>query len=192
MKKITALVLAMIMMMTLMTGCGSKPASGGDSSAASSGDSAEVVAAVVDGKLVFPAKPSMMVSDFAGVLSDSIRGLEDDLRRYASEVPMEIMVVTIADIGDADVWQMAREMSQRWHLAKKERSALILIVPKSAESSAQAAIVASEGIRHIFSDTYCRGMVSDVMQPLLKDKNYYGAAVASVDDVLKTLSNVQQ
>ena len=39
------------------------------------GDSAQVAAGVVDGKLVFPPKPSMMVSDFAGVLTDSIRGL---------------------------------------------------------------------------------------------------------------------
>ncbi|MGM9869300.1 MAG: TPM domain-containing protein [Sodaliphilus sp.] len=184
--RLTYSIVVVLLASVLFVRCTSGKSPGAD--AAASGDSAEVVA----GKLQFPAKPSMMVSDFAGVLTDSIRGLEDDLRRYASEVPMEIMVVTMADIGDADVWKMAHEMSVRWHLAEKERSVLILIVPKSANSSAQAAIVASEGISHIFSDTYCRGVVSDVMQPLLQDKNYYGAAVATVEDVLKTLSNVQQ
>ncbi len=175
--------------LVLFAQCTSGKSSGSETDP--SGDSAQVAAGVVDGKLVFPTKPSMMVSDFAGVLTDSIRGLEDDLRRYASEVPIEIMVVSMAHIGDGDVWQLAHEMGKRWHLAEKERAVLILIVPKSPDGSAQAAIFASQGIRHIFSETYCRGVVSNVMQPLLNDKNYYGAAAATVEDVLKTLSNVQ-
>lgn len=187
--RLTYSIVVALLASVLFARCTSGKSPGAD--ATSSGDSAEVVAAVVAGKLVFPAKPSMMVSDFAGVLTDSIRGLEDDLRRYASEVPIEIMVVSMAHIGDSDVWQLAHEMGKRWHLAEKERAVLILIVPKSPDGSAQAAIFASQGIRHIFSDTYCRGVVSNVMQPLLNDKNYYGAAAATVEDVLKTLSNVQ-
>ncbi|HAO63298.1 MAG TPA: hypothetical protein DCQ91_04775, partial [Porphyromonadaceae bacterium] len=40
-----------------------------------------------DGKLVIPEQATMAVSDFAGVLGDSVRGLEDDLRMYGAQTP---------------------------------------------------------------------------------------------------------
>ena len=63
-----------------------------------------------DGKLVIPEQATMAVSDFAGVLGDSVRGLEDDLRMYGAQTPAHIVVVTISDIADADPQQIATEI----------------------------------------------------------------------------------
>ena len=99
-----------------------------------------------DGKLVIPEQATMAVSDFAGVLGDSVRGLEDDLRMYGAQTPAQIVVVTIADIADADPQQIAAEIGKRWGVGKeKDNGVVILVQPKTAHSVGKVAIAVGKG-----------------------------------------------
>lgn len=146
------------------------------------------------GKLVMPERASMAVSDFAGVLGDSIRGLEDDLRRYAAETPAQIMVVTIADLGSADPIKIASEIGDRWGVGEKgkDNGVVIMLQPASANRACKAAIVAGKGLEPMLSAKTCQGIVEATMQPKLSENDYFGAVSAAIDDILHTISATQQ
>lgn len=148
---------------------------------------------VTDGKLSLPQRPNMAVCDYAGVLGDSVRGLEDDLRMYAAELPAQIAVVTMADIGTADPQQIASEISHRWGVgeAGKDNGVVILVQPRKGKSSAKVAIAADKGVADRLSKGYCAGVVADLMTPKLNTGDYYGAVSAAVEDIVATLAHTQ-
>lgn len=146
-----------------------------------------------DGKLVIPEQATMAVSDFAGVLGDSVRGLEDDLRMYGAQTPAQIVVVTIADIADADPQQIAAEIGKRWGVGKeKDNGVVILVQPKTAHSVGKVAIAVGKGLESMLTDVCCQGIVSDIMLPKIRTKDYYGAVSAAVADLVRTISMMQQ
>lgn len=146
------------------------------------------------GKLVIPERASMAVSDFAGVLGDSVRGLEDDLRRYAAETPAQIIVVTMADLGSVDPQQIAAEILHRWGVGEngKDNGVVILLQPSDGNSACKAAIVAGKGLEPMLSAKTCQGIADATMQPKLAENDYYGAVSAAVNDILRTISATQQ
>ena len=146
-----------------------------------------------DGKLVIPEQATMAVSDFAGVLGDSVRGLEDDLRMYGAQTPAQIVVVTISDIADADPQQIAAEIGKRWGVGKeKDNGVVILVQPKTAHSGGKVAIAVGKGLEPMLTDVCCQGIVSDIMLPKLRTEDYYGAVSAAVADLVRTISMMQQ
>lgn len=147
-----------------------------------------------DGKLVIPEQATMAVSDFAGVLGDSVRGLEDDLRMYGAQTPAQIVVVTISDIADADPQQIATEIGNRWGVGEKgkDNGVVILVQPKTAHSGGKVAIAVGKGLEPMLTDVCCQGIVSDIMLPKLRTEDYYGAVSAAVTDVVRTISMMQQ
>lgn len=147
-----------------------------------------------DGKLVIPEHPTMAVNDYAGVLGDSVRGLEDDLRMYAAQTPAQIAVVTITNIGDADALKIATEIGNRWGVGEKgkDNGVVILIQPKTAHSGGKVAIAVGKGLEPVLTDVCCQGIISDIMIPKLRTKDYYGAVSAAVADLVRTISMMQQ
>lgn len=147
-----------------------------------------------DGKLVIPEQATMAVSDFAGVLGDSVRGLEDDLRMYGAQTPAQIVVVTISDIADADPQQIATEIGNRWGVGEKgkDNGVVILVQPKTAHLGGKVAIAVGKGLEPVLTDVCCQGIISDIMIPKLRTKDYYGAVSAAVADLVRTISMMQQ
>ncbi|MDO4511596.1 MAG: TPM domain-containing protein [Bacteroidales bacterium] len=137
-----------------------------------------------------PERPEMMANDYAGVLGDSIRGLEDDLRRYAAEVPVQIAVVTLSDIGANDALKVASEIGNKWGVGDKEKDngVVILIQPKTEKAEGKVAIAPGAGLKQVLSDEACNRIIEDIMVPQLKAGDYYGAVSAAVLDIVSTLS----
>lgn len=179
----------------LFTMCKNTESSSGSADAAEgTTEQTDSVAYVgADGKLVIPEQAAMAVSDFAGVLGDSVRGLEDDLRMYGAQTPAQIVVVTIADIADADPQQIAAEIGKRWSVGKeKDNGVVILVQPKTAHSGGKVAIAVGKGLEPMLTDVCCQGIVSDIMLPKLRTEDYYGAVSAAVADLVRTISMQQQ
>lgn len=189
-------VFSLVTVTLLFTMCKNTESSSGSTDAAEGTteqtDSVAYVAA--DGKLVIPEQATMAVSDFAGVLGDSVRGLEDDLRMYGAQTPAQIVVVTISDIADADPQQIAAEIGKRWGVGEKgkDNGVVILIQPKTAHSGGKVAIAVGKGLEPVLTDVCCQGIVSDIMIPKLRTKDYYGAVSAAVADLVRTISMMQQ
>lgn len=180
----------------LFTMCKNTESSSGSTDAAEgTTEQTDSVAYVgADGKLVIPEQATMAISDFAGVLGDSVRGLEDDLRMYGAQTPAQIVVVTISDIADADPQQIATEIGKRWGVGEKgkDNGVVILIQPKTAHSGGKVAIAVGKGLEPMLTDVCCQGIVSDIMLPKLRTEDYYGAVSAAVADVVRTISMMQQ
>lgn len=180
----------------LFTMCKNTESSSGSTDAAEgTTEQTDSVAYVgADGKLVIPEQATMAVSDFAGVLGDSVRGLEDDLRMYGAQTPAQIVVVTISDIADADPQQIATEIGNRWGVGEKgkDNGVVILVQPKTAHSGGKVAIAVGKGLEPMLTDVCCQGIVSDIMLPKLRTEDYYGAVSAAVTDVVRTISMMQQ
>lgn len=134
------------------------------------------------------------VNDYACILADStVRQLEDDLRMYGAQTPAQIVVVTIADIADADPQQIAAEIGKRWSVGKeKDNGVVILVQPKTEHSGGKVAIAVGKGLEPMLTDVCCQGIVSDIMLPKLRTKDYYGAVSAAVADLVRTISMQQQ
>ena len=180
----------------LFTMCKNTESSSGSTDAAEgTTEQTDSVAYVgADGKLVIPEQATMAISDFAGVLGDSVRGLEDDLRMYGAQTPAQIVVVTISDIADADPQQIATEIGKRWGVGEKgkDNGVVILVQPKTAHSGGKVAIVVGKGLEPMLTDVCCQGIVSDIMLPKLRTEDYYGAVSAAVADLVRTISMMQQ
>lgn len=190
-------VFSLVAVTLLFTMCKNTESSSGSTDAAEgTTEQTDSVAYVgADGKLVIPEQATMAVSDFAGVLGDSVRGLEDDLRMYGAQTPAQIVVVTIADIADADPQQIAAEIGKRWGVGKekeKDNGVVILVQPKTAHSGGKVAIAVGKGLEPVLTDVCCQGIVSDIMLPKLRTEDYYGAVSAAVADLVRTISMQQQ
>lgn len=188
-------VFSLVAVALLFTMCKNAGSSSGSADAAEgTTEQTDSVAYVgADGKLVIPEHPTMAVNDYAGVLGDSVRGLEDDLRMYAAQTPMQIAVVTITNIGDADALKIAAEIGKRWGVGKeKDNGVVILVQPKTAHSGGKVAIAVGKGLEPMLTDVCCQGIVSDIMLPKLRTEDYYGAVSAAVADLVRTISMMQQ
>lgn len=188
-------VFSLVAVALLFTMCKNAGSSSGSADAAEgTTEQTDSVAYVgADGKLVIPEHPTMAVNDYAGVLGDSVRGLEDDLRMYAAQTPMQIAVVTITNIGDADALKIATEIGKRWGVGKeKDNGVVILVQPKTAHSGGKVAIAVGKGLEPMLTDVCCQGIVSDIMLPKLRTEDYYGAVSAAVADLVRTISMMQQ
>ena len=188
-------VFSLVAVALLFTMCKNTESSSGSTDAAEGTmeqtDSVAYVGA--DGKLVIPEHPTMAVNDYAGVLGDSVRGLEDDLRMYAAQTPAQIAVVTITNIG-ADALKIATEIGNRWGVGEKgkDNGVVILVQPKTAHSVGKVAIAVGKGLEPMLTDVCCQGIVSDIMLPKLRTEDYYGAVSAAVADLVRTISMMQQ
>lgn len=188
-------VFSLVAVALLFTMCKNAGSSSGSADAAEgTTEQTDSVAYVgADGKLVIPEHLTMAVNDYAGVLGDSVRGLEDDLRMYAAQTPMQIAVVTITNIGDADPQQIAAEIGKRWGVGKeKDNGVVILVQPKTAHSGGKVAIAVGKGLEPMLTDVCCQGIVSDIMLPKLRTEDYNGAVSAAVADLVRTISMMQQ
>lgn len=169
-----------------------KGGSADSTDAQASADSVDEVAYVSDGKLVIPQRRSMDVNDYADVLGDSARALEDDLRMYAAEVPAEITVVTMTDIGGADPQKIAAEIASRWKVGKSGNADNgVVILLAASDAKPQAAIAVGSHLSDTLSARYCRDITTNVMTPMLTSGNYYGAVSAAVNDIVRTLASTQ-
>lgn len=188
-------VFSLVAVALLFTMCKNAGSSSGSADAAEgTTEQTDSVAYVgADGKLVIPGHPTMAVNDYAGVLGDSVRGLEDDLRMYGAQTPAQIAVVTISDIADADPQQIAAEIGKRWGVGKeKDNGVVILVQPKTAHSGGKVAIAVGKGLEPMLTDVCCQGIISDIMIPKLRTEDYYGAVSAAVSDLVRTISMMQQ
>lgn len=184
------------MLMPLCTMCKKSNGDGasGNEEASATDTVVATSAAYIDksGHLVIPQRRVMDVNDYAGVLGDSARALEDDLRMYAAEVEAEITVVTMADIGSADPLEIATEIAQRWGVGKSadsDNGVVLLLVPDGKAS--KVAIATGDQLKDALSARYCRDLITDVTTPKLKADDYYGAVKGTVEDIVRTLASTQ-
>ena len=116
-------------------------------------------------------KPVGFVNDFAGVMQNSNREqLENILRQFRDNTGIEIIVVTVRDMGGLDENTYAIELFKEWGIGSKERNDGLLILV--AEQERRLRIEVGYGLEHIITDGTAGQIRDRYMSPYLKNNDW--------------------
>lgn len=113
------------------------------------------------------------------ILSDDdvqfLNACSSDLEK---QTQVEMCVAALENIGDADCFDFAYELYQRWGIGKKGKNTGVLIL--FVLDSHDIRIMTGTGIEGVLTDARCSKIIHDDMIPSFKDGNYgeglcYGA-----------------
>jgi uncharacterized protein len=135
--------------------------------------------------------PQRLVNDLAGVFSSSQAAqLEQRLVAFDDTTSNQIAVVTLSDLGGEDISMLAYEIGEQWGVGreKSNNGIVILIKPKTDNSSGKVFISVGYGLEGAIPDAITKRVVENEMIPHLRDGNDYYSAVNAALDVLMPLA----
>jgi len=116
-------------------------------------------------------KPVGYVNDFAGIMNSSNRQqLESILSEFKDKTGIEIVVVTVRDMGGLDENTYAVELFKEWGIGSKERNDGLLILV--AEQERRLRIEVGYGLEHIITDGTAGEIRDRYMTPYLKNNDW--------------------
>jgi len=126
----------------------------------------------------FPEKPSppRLVNDFAGMLStQEVNALEEKLVAYEDSTSTQIAIVTVSDLMGYDKADYAQRLAEKWGIGQKglNNGVIILVKPKTNESSGQVQIAQGYGLEGVIPDIVCGQIVDYEILPEFRNGNYY-------------------
>ena len=130
---------------------------------------------ILTGQPPIPARssPPKLVNDFANLLSaDEQMRLERQLVAYNDSTSTQIAIVTIADLGDYDIFDWAVEIGKKWGVgtAQKNNGVVILVglAPKK-----KVFIATGGGVQGFLPDIICKRIIEQKITPAFKEKRFY-------------------
>jgi uncharacterized protein len=126
----------------------------------------------------FPEKPfpPRLVNDFAGMLStQDVYALEEKLVAYEDSTSTQIAIVTVSDLKGYDKADYAQRLAEKWGIGQKglNNGIIILVKPKTNESSGQVQIAQGYGLEGVIPDIICGQIVDYEILPEFRNGNYY-------------------
>ncbi|KKU57730.1 MAG: hypothetical protein UX81_C0030G0002 [Parcubacteria group bacterium GW2011_GWA2_47_12] len=134
-----------------------------------------------------PGKPSGFVNDFAGLLAEDARvGLEEKLSGFAQTSGNEIVVATVATLGDDTIENFAEELFKEWGIGKKgeDNGALILV----ARDEREVRIEVGYGLEPLLTDLASGAIIRNDFAPHFAQGDFASGLNAGVDTVIKIVS----
>ncbi|HXB94943.1 MAG TPA: TPM domain-containing protein, partial [Puia sp.] len=136
-----------------------------------------------------PAKPNppTRVNDFAHVMTpDQVATLEQKLIAFNDSTTSDIVVVTVPDIGDADIGDYALKILRTWGIGDKKNNNGIVIL---ADIKARKVYIAvGYGLEGAIPDVTARTIVDNEIVPNFRgggNDNYYRGFDQATDALIK-------
>jgi uncharacterized protein len=140
---------------------------------------------------LFPARPTGLVTDVAGIVDEAAEARITDLaERLRSATGAEIAVVTLPTIGDREETDVAREIGRAWGVGAKaeigdqRRNAgiVLLVVPRQGgrPGTGRVRIEVGQGLEGIVTDVIA-GRIRDLMGDRLAAGDYSRAIQDGVE-----------
>ncbi len=135
-----------------------------------------------------PERPTsaQFVVDKAGVIKDS-KAIDDTLRLFSRRTGIQIVVVTLPSLGGMEIAEMAQQIGQKWGVGKNDKGVVILVKPKTSNSSEGRGgvfIATGYGIEGDLPDAYCSRIVNELMLGEFKKGDYMAGVWAAVDVIV--------
>ena len=106
-----------------------------------------------------------------GILSgDDVAFLNNCAQRLEQQTRVEMCVVAVNSIGDADCFTFTYELFQRWGIGKKGQNTGVLIV--FVLMSHDVRIMTGTGIEGVLPDARCSQIINNVMIPSFREGKY--------------------
>lgn len=134
-----------------------------------------------------PEKPKAMLNDYAGVLSSGGQNaIEEKLRNHEKKTTQELAVAIIPNLGGADIFSYSQALFDLWKIGKKEVDNGALLVISLEDRKIR--IHTGRGIQPYVTAKEAGRIISDIMAPQMKVKNYDSAISKGVDAILMEMS----
>ena len=118
------------------------------------------------GQACYVANPDALLPDSDVVWLNSCAARLEDATR------VELCVVALESIGDADAFDFTYELFQRWGLGKKGQNTGVLVL--FVEQSHDIRIMTGVGIEGVLTDAQCSKIIHDEMTPAFRRGDYGG------------------
>lgn len=133
--------------------------------------------------------PPRLVNDFANILDNSeLDRLENDLVAFDKETSTQILVVTVPDLQGYDKSDFAFRLGEKWGVGQKGKNngIVILVKPKTAESSGQVFVATGYGLEGVLPDAIVNtAVVNNEMIPSFKENDYYGGLAKGTNVIMQ-------
>ena len=127
--------------------------------------------------------PGQWVTDQAGLLTPTeAQTLTQTLRFYADSTSTQIIVVTVPDLGGADIATYATELGQQWGVGQqgKDNGVVILV----SRDDRQVFIATGFGLEGAIPDVVAGRIVREIITPNFKQGRFYAGLAGAVDALI--------
>lgn len=135
--------------------------------------------------------PQRLVNDLAGVFSpQQTETLERVLVAFDDSTSNQITVVTVNDLEGYEPSEYATRIGLDWQVGSAEfdNGVVLLVKPKTADSSGQVFIAVGYGLEGAIPDAYAKRIIENELIPHFRDNDYYGGVEAACDVLMKLAS----
>lgn len=134
-----------------------------------------------------PGKPQGFVSDYAGILGDSAKALNQKLSDFDSQTTIEVAVVTIPSLGDETVEAYAVKLFEEWGIGDKEKDngVLFLIAPNERK----VRIEVGYGLEGVLTDAQANGIIQKIVIPEFKAGNMQKGIMDGTDAIISVVKS---
>lgn len=134
-----------------------------------------------------PAQTGSLVSDYAGMLSDSDRAkLSEKLLRFQKATGVQSVIVTVKSLGGDPVEDAAVRLFKAWGIGSKERDDGVLLLVSAEDRAVR--IETGYGLESKITDADSGRIIRDLLLPLFKQGKFYTAFLvyqSRVEDLVR-------
>lgn len=135
--------------------------------------------------------PPRLVNDLAGIFSKGeAASMERRTVAFADSTSNQIAIVTVPELYGYDKAQLAYTIGEQWGVGQQkfDNGIVILIKPKTVNSSGEVFIATGYGLEGVVTDAFARRVIERAMIPHLRNEDYYGGVVAALDALMPVIS----
>jgi uncharacterized protein len=132
----------------------------------------------------FPAKPTTLVNDYAGILSSSEKQqLEQKLVSFDDSTSTQVSIAILKSVGDYDINEYAIELGRKWGVGQSGKNNGVIIVV--AVGDRKVSIQTGYGLEGVLPDIYTKRIIEYDFKPYFKTGNYYQGLDAGTTSIIK-------
>ena len=136
-------------------------------------------------------EPPRLVNDYASLMTVAQREtLESVLVAFDDSTTNQIAVITTTDLEGYGIADYATRIGLEWQVgsSKFDNGIVLVVKPKTADSSGQVFIAVGYGLEGAVPDVYAKRIVNNVLIPAFMNNDYYGGISSACTILMKLAS----
>lgn len=133
----------------------------------------------------FPILSGRVVDEAHLLTSQATQTIENQLENYETQTSIQVVVVTLPDLGGYTIDDYGYQLGRHWQLGQKGKNNGIILILALKERKVR--IEVGYGLEPVMTDLLANQIIQNVMVPQLKNGDYQQALIDGVDSILKVL-----
>jgi len=134
-----------------------------------------------------PGRPAGFVNDFASLLKpETVSSLENTLQSFSDATGNQIVVVTVATLGDESVETYSEKLFSEWGIGQeKEDNGLLLLV---ARDEREVRIEVGYGLEPVITDLESSRIIREIIVPAFQQGDYDAGVASAVTRIISDIT----